>query len=244
MMTSPTLSIITVCRNEAASIRVTCESVCSQSFDNFEWIVIDGASTDGTIEILEEYRDRIDCLISEPDTGIYNAMNKGITRASGKYFVFMNGGDAFSYRGVLAAVASAPQAEIIYGDIAFAGQSSEVKHFPNVLREGYLLENMMPHQASFIQRKLFEQYGLYDESYRVAGDYEFFVRMIEVHGVSSTRIARVLSLFDNDGISSRAKFRALRKKENHRVRCLYFSRYRYSWKRLRQSLRNGLNYFR
>ena len=237
-------SIITVCYNEAKNIKSTCQSVVGQNSCDFEWIVVDGASTDGTLDILEEYKDRIDCLISEPDAGIYNAMNKGISKASGEYLIFMNGGDSFSDADVLNAVASAPQKEIIYGDIAFAGQSSEVKYFPNVLREGYLLENMMPHQASFIQRKLFEQYGLYDESYRVAGDYEFFVRMIEVHGVSSTRIARVLSLFDNDGISSRAKFRALRKKENHRVRCLYFSRYRYSWKRLRQSLRNGLNYFR
>ena len=120
----------------------------------------------------------------------------------------------------------------------------EVKHFPDVLPEGFLLENMMPHQASYIKRQLFELHGSYDESYAVAGDYDLFVRLIEVSRVSSTRVDRVLAFFDNEGVSSDSTQRALRKRENHRVRCLYFSRYRYSWKRLRQSLRNGLNYFR
>lgn len=234
-------SIITVCRNECSKIRLTCESVLSQTYKGYEWIVIDGASTDGTLEILEEYKDRIDCLISEDDTGVYNAMNKGISKALGQYLIFMNGGDRFSDAGVMATVASAPQKGIIYGDIAFAGVASEVRQFPDVLREGYLLRNMMPHQASFIQRQLFEQYGSYDESYKVAGDYDLFVRFIEVHRVSSTHIARVLALFEDGGISSHPQHRALRKRENHRVRCLYFPCYRYSWKRLRQSIRNGFD---
>lgn len=242
--TVPQFTVITVCRNESSNIRLTCESIISQRFEFFEWIVVDGASTDGTLDILEEYKDRIDCLISEPDAGIYNAMNKGISKASGEYLIFMNGGDSFSDADVLNAVASAPQKEIIYGDIAFAGLNSEVKHFPDVLPEGFLLENMMPHQASYIKRQLFELHGSYDESYAVAGDYDLFVRLIQVSRVSSTRVDRVLAFFDNEGVSSDSTQRALRKRENHRVRCRYFSRYRYSLKRLRQSLRNGLNYFR
>jgi len=94
------LSVITICYNEK-NIRKTCESIVGQSWQDFEWIVVDGGSTDGTLDVLNEYRDRIDVLISEPDNGIYNAMNKGIARARGEWLNFMNGGDAFCDKTVL-----------------------------------------------------------------------------------------------------------------------------------------------
>ena len=89
------LSIVTVCYNEK-DIGRTCESIVSQSCQDFEWIVVDGGSTDGSLEVIKHYKERIDILISEPDNGIYDAMNKGIRLAKGKWINFMNGGDTFA----------------------------------------------------------------------------------------------------------------------------------------------------
>lgn len=114
------LSVITICYNEK-NIRKTCESIVGQSWQDFEWIVVDGGSTDGTLDVLNEYRDRIDVLISEPDNGIYNAMNKGIARARGEWLNFMNGGDAFCDKTVLEQVfgggSSRDGADVLYGDM-------------------------------------------------------------------------------------------------------------------------------
>ena len=132
MESDPLFSIITVCRNEFPKIRATCESICNQSVRNFEWIVIDGASTDGTLDVLDEYRDRIAILVSEPDKGIYNAMNKGIRRAGGEYVVFMNGGDRFMDENVLETVAAAPRKDIISGDLLFDGGKQTVKTYPDL----------------------------------------------------------------------------------------------------------------
>lgn len=115
------LSVITICYNEK-NIRKTCESIVGQSWQDFEWIVVDGGSTDGTLDVLNEYRDRIDVLISEPDNGIYNAMNKGIARARGEWLNFMNGGDAFCDKTVLEQVfgggSSRDGADVLYGGCA------------------------------------------------------------------------------------------------------------------------------
>ena len=95
---SVNISIITICLNEIGTIEKTCESIIEQSYDNYEWIVIDGASNDGTIEYLSNFQDRILHFVSEKDEGIYDAMNKGIKLSSGKYVIFLNGGDYFSQK--------------------------------------------------------------------------------------------------------------------------------------------------
>lgn len=237
MDANPLFSVITVCRNEQRKIRSTCESICGQSLLDFEWIVVDGASTDGTLAVLEEYGASIARLISEPDGGIYNAMNKGIRLARGEYVVFMNGGDRFSDAHALSSVAAAPRMEIIYGDLLFDGAVPVVKQYPDVLPQGYLLRNMLPHQASFIRRRLFARYGLHDESFRIASDYEMFARLIERHKASTFHVPKVLACFDGEGISKDPRRRMLRKAENHRVRKMYFPLYRFSLKGLKEEMR-------
>ena len=235
-----TISIITVCRNEEANIRRTCESVCSQTVADSEWIVIDGASTDGTLDILSEYKDRIGVMVSEPDRGIYDAMNKGVARASGRYLIFLNGGDRFADNDVLKTAAGASGAGILYGDLIFERPdgSRELKRFPDALSRRWLLKHMMPHQSSFIKRELFERYGNYDTSFRIAGDYDLFVRLLHVEKVSALHLPEPIAVFNGDGVSSNPEFRALRKMENHRVRKTYFPAYRWSLKAWRQELRN------
>lgn len=232
-------SIITVCLNEAQNIRRTCESVCAQSCRDFEWLVIDGGSTDGTLDVLAEFAARIDHLVSEPDTGIYDAMNKGIRLARGDYLVFLNAGDLFADAGVLEAVLPCLGVDLVFGDllcVSAAGEHS-VRAFPDRLPRHFLLRHMLPHQASFFRRDLFAKYGEYDQSFRIAGDYELFARLIEKHGISTRHLPKVLGVFRTDGISSSRTQRALRRRENHRIRKRYFPWTVYGWDRIRLDVR-------
>lgn len=235
-------SIITVCLNECEGIRRTCESVVILEDKSYEWIVIDGGSTDGTLEILDEYSEQISCLISEKDEGIYDAMNKGIAHARGDYLIFMNGGDAFASKQVLRLVSEAPQVDLIYGDLYFEKPGGECAQYPDQLTKGYLLKNMVPHQATFYRRELFSKFGTFDTSYRIAADYELFIRLLELGKVSHHHIAEPLAVFDRTGISSDRAFRDLRKRENHRIRKQYFTRYRWSLKAFRQYIRERVAY--
>jgi len=235
----PALSIITVCRNERDTIRQTCESVVGQTFTDFEWIVIDGRSTDGTLEILAEYRNQICHLISEPDAGIYDAMNKGIRLAAGEYLLFLNGGDCLADRETLGAVVPELDSDIVYGDqhILSRDGSINVKRYPDSLPRNFLLKNMMPHQSVFLRRRLFEQYGLYNTFFKVAGDYDVFVRLLHVHRVSCRHVRRVISVFRTDGISCDKTRRMLRKLENHHIRKKYFPIYQFGFKSLKMEFR-------
>jgi len=233
-------SIITICYNEEAGIRRTCESIVNQTFSGYEWIVIDGGSSDATLEVLREYESSIDFLVSEPDEGIYDAMNKGIARANGEYLIFMNGGDAFASQAVLEWVAAVPQRDLIYGDIFFDKVGGDTAIYPDAMSNGYLLKNMVPHQATFYRRALFEKFGKYDTSYRIAADYDLYVRLLEVGKVDHYHLNKPLAVFDLNGISNNRDYRLLRKQENHRVRMKYFPQYRRSLKAWRQICRNLL----
>jgi len=239
MNTSPKFSIITVCLNEAETIVRTCESVCAQTCTDYEWIVIDGGSTDGTHRILRRYKSQIARFVSEPDDGIYDAMNKGARLATGKYLVFLNAGDLFFNRQVLEAVAAAPDADLVFGDVVVCGKNGEQHRvsFPDRLPVYFLLKNMLPHQAAFFERTVFLRCGGYDPSFRIAGDYDLFVRLQYVHRVSCRRIPMPLAIFYQDGISSDPSCRMLRKSENHRVRKEYFPGLAYGLKGLRMELR-------
>ena len=240
MSSPPKFSIITVCRNEEENIRSTCESITKQIFQDYEWIVIDGASTDHTLQVLKEFLHNITQLISEPDNGIYDAMNKGIDLATGEYVVFMNGGDAFASNQALALVSNAPQKDLIYGDLRYDSESGKIHPYPDHFGKNELLRIMVPHQASFYRRTLFEKYGNYDTSYRIAADYELNVRMICKHRISQTHISESLAIFNRSGISGNPQLRMLRKQENHQIRMKYFSLYHWSPKAWRQILRNRI----
>ncbi len=237
--TVPKFSIITVCLNEEGTIRRTCESICSQSFDAFEWIVIDGNSTDNTLKVLAEYESRISCLISEPDAGIYDAMNKGILKAKGEYLLFLNAGDYLIDSGVLKDVSLLPNMDILYGDLLCVDENGNkfIKKFSDNLSRNFLLRNMMPHQASFFRRELFARLGNYDVSFRIAGDYDLFVRYLYVEKVSSVHLPRVLAVFGTNGISSSPFQRVRRKIENHQIRKRYFPWWCYGLDGLKMEIR-------
>ena len=237
----PEFSIITICHNEARGIAPTCQSIVTQKHANFEWIVVDGASTDGTLEVLEQYRERITNFVSERDKGIYDAMNKGIMLSRGKYVIFMNGGDRFSSPDVLNLVSRAPKTKLIYGQLELDETDGVLLGQPDKIRREYLLTHMIHHQAAFFHRSLFKNYGLYDTQYRIAGDYDFFSRILANDPVSHHYIARPFAVFDRTGISSSKHHRQLRKRENHQIRMKHFPEYRRSAKALRQIIRDARN---
>lgn len=234
-------SVITVCLNAGDTIKKTCESVCSQTFRDFEWIVIDGQSTDGTLGFLDSYSEDISLLISERDDGIYNAMNKGIAHSRGDYCVFMNAGDSFYDENTLKTVSESAEVDLIYGDVMLSSKIGKTVKYPENLPKSFFLKNTLSHQSSYFKRSLFEEYGVYDEAFKIAGDYEIFVRFFNKCMISSRYIDKPLSRFCLGGISSDRCFRKIRKKENHQIRWKYFPQYRFSFKSIRQEIRNFVN---
>lgn len=204
-MTLPLISIITICYNEKANIEKTCKSIASQQYDALEWIVIDGGSNDGTVDILNNYQSSMAYFISEKDKGIYNAMNKGIQRATGEYLLFLNGGDYLVNNTILNEVfVKKPTGDILYGDICLENGTpyKTLESLHHVTRAFFLAPNSLNHQATFIKRDLFTEYGLYNEIFKYAGDYEWFLRICErAPQAVWTRINTIISVFDRGGMS-------------------------------------------
>ena len=180
------VSIITSCYNRAATIRDAVESVLSQDYNEIEYIVVDGASTDGTLSILEEYRDRIDVLISEPDGGMYEAINKGIRLATGDIIGLLHSDDVFFDRRTVSDIVSRfakTHADLVYGDGIFVRPDAPQKVVRNWISGPYARWKVrfgwLPlHPTVYIRRECFEKYGLYDESFRISADSDFLVRYL------------------------------------------------------------------
>ena len=206
--------------------------------------MIDGGSTDATLELLRDYECSMDCLISEQDKGIYNAMNKGASKATGDYLIFMNGGDCFASSEALQLVSQSQGDQMLYGDVYLGDTSGDLETYPDVIESGYMLSKMIPHQATFYERATFEAVGGYDESYKIAADYDLYVRLFELERISHQHIPHPIAIFDLEGISNSKEFRQLRKQENHLIRKKYFKSYRYSLKSCRQEIRNFLSVVR
>ena len=204
-MKQPLLSIITICKNEPF-IESTCQSITEQTNQNFEWIVIDGASTDETIKKLEKYKSKMTVFISEPDEGVYNAMNKGISKAKGKYVLFMNGGDLLYDNKTIEKVCPylrQGQASVYYGDSYRLFSKQEecfIKTYPDKINKKFFLTNTLAHQSSFIRRDLFATYGLYREDFKIVSDKEKWLKFIDNHIVFQ-HIPFPCSCFRMNGIS-------------------------------------------
>lgn len=199
--------------------------------------MIDGQSTDGTLDILADYSSEISCLVSEPDGGIYDAMNKGVQRATGEYLLFLNGGDYLADDRALEAVVKSPDRDILYGDMRCMKPNGEtfIRSFPDELTAAFLLRHRLPHQSAFFRRSLLQQHGAYETSFKIAADYDLFVRLLYAHKASYFHIPCVVSVFKTGGAS--AQSRALGKIENHAIRKKYFPWYVYGFKGLSAELK-------
>lgn len=203
------LSIITINLNNCNGLQKTIDSVVAQTFKDFEWIVIDGGSTDGSKELIEQYADHFAYWVSEPDKGIYNAMNKGIKVAKGEYLQFLNSGDWLADEMVLQDFVDAAFSEdVVDGDIRLLYEDKEefAKAPEAVDFDFFYHHGTIWHQTAFIRKSLFEKYGQYEEQYRIISDWEFFMRVLTVHGASYKHFNRLIAVFPVDGISADNSF--------------------------------------
>lgn len=204
-MEQPLVTVITVCYNAREMLLRTMNSVWAQTYKHVEYVIVDGASTDGTLELLEEYGGRIDHWVSESDKGIYDAMNKGVSMAKGKWVIFMNAGDCFADNHVLENVFSVPrQADVIYGDVVKGGVVKKASSPRNAHRMFFC------HQSVFVKIESLKSFP-FDISHKMSADFkqmkqlwlagkqflqlDFPIADFDVQGVSNTN--RAVGLWDN-----------------------------------------------
>ncbi len=202
---TPYISIITVNYNNAVGLKKTMESVLNQSYDNYEYIVVDGDSTDGSKDVLNSFDNSDLIAVSERDTGIYNAMNKGIRKARGTYVLFLNSGDHFHSEKVLEEAVPHLEKEtsfVGFDLILDKDSGQEIKTHPEKIALSYLLTRTVYHPSTFIRRELFDKYGMYNEDLKVVSDWEFFLKTIGFNSESFLRVPVPITVFDMHGISS------------------------------------------
>ena len=173
------LSIITINYNNKEGLQKTIDSVVCQTWRDFEWIIIDGGSTDGSKELIEQYQQHFAYWCSEPDKGVYNAMNKGIAKAKGEYLNFMNSGDRFYAKDTLEQVFvnNTPNADMVYGDwIRIEKDNSDLMKAPNELSLYFFYTDNICHQAMFLKSSSMKNKG-YDETFQIYADWARWVRM-------------------------------------------------------------------
>jgi glycosyltransferase involved in cell wall biosynthesis len=213
--TLPKVTVVTVVLNAAAVIERTLRSVSAQDYPNLEYIVVDGRSSDGTIELIRRHGHRIATFVSEPDGGIYEAMNKGAGLATGEWILFMNAGDLFVERDVITRMFSGcnwRECDVIYGDgILTSDEYRFVERAPDqvTLTDG----NGFSHQSTFVRASLQKSFG-FDVSERVAADYDLFLRLFKA-GKKFNRVDVVVSEFFIGGFSTLAPMDTIRLR--HRV---------------------------
>lgn len=206
---SKKISVVTVCFNSQDTIRMTIESVLSQKYDDFEYIIVDGASTDLTLSIIGEYLDNaVIKMVSEPDKGLYDAMNKATKLAEGDYLCFMNSGDAFVDDMVVADIAGRLSGDITYGNVVRVredGEHTEKYKGTKMETKWTLLKGrMICHQTMFIKRETMLLYG-YDTKYRITADFNMLCRMVK-DKKELNYVDRDIARMDNiEGISSDKK---------------------------------------
>lgn len=205
------ISLLTVSFNSAATIKDTIESIRSQDFKDIEYIIVDGNSTDGTVGIIKSYNSFISKWISEPDKGIYDAMNKAIKMASGDVVGILNSDDFYSNNQILSRVAqefSDPSVDVVFGDLVFVDPQnldktvrkySSARWHPGKFAWGF----MPAHPTVFIRRKYYEKFGLFKTDYKIAADYELLIRFLYVHKLKYRYLPLTMVKMRKGGVSSR-----------------------------------------
>ena len=219
----PFFSIILVCYNAEAVINTALRSVCSQDTDDYELIVIDGGSNDATLNILDAYNHIITELVSEPDEGIYDALNKGITRASGDVVAIIHSDDLFFSEDTLSFVKQffldRPEALIAFGDLHFFKNQQCVRVWrpSNYSWAKLMLGWIAPHPACYIKRSVYNDIGFFDINYRISGDYDYLLRVFRSYGHASFYMPRAVYKMRVGGVSTSTSNFFIKFKEDLRV---------------------------
>lgn len=215
------ISVITVSFNSEKTIERTILSVINQNYKDFEYIIIDGKSSDSTIKICEKYSKYITKIISEKDSGIYDAMNKGIVNASGDIISIINSDDYFTHKNCLTEVAEnfSDDIDLLLGDVEIFSEATKKKKrlyssgifFPFLSRFGI----QPPHPATFIRKSAYEKHGVYKTTYRIAADFELLTRFISVNRLKYRKIKKTFVLMSDGGISNSSL--RVRNKTTHEI---------------------------
>ena len=204
------ISIITVVYNNQSTINYAIESVLNQDYPNIEYIIIDGNSTDGTLKKIQKYKEHITHFISEPDRGIYDAMNKGLKLASGDIVGLLNSDDFYTSNSIISEIVHEfqdKQVDLIFGDIVFVKPEnldkitryySSSNFHPNKFAWGW----MPGHPSCFLKREIYEKYGYFKTDYKIAADYEILTRFMAKHAISYSYIPKVFVKMRTGGVSS------------------------------------------
>lgn len=220
------VSIITINYNNADGLRKTLDSVREQTFSDYEQIIVDGGSSDGSVDVIREalqdkvFAKRVSWWRSEKDGGIYDAMNKGIKQAGGKFVFMLNSGDCFSQKNVLSLVEDSLRQNdgcIVFGAVDYYGKDGYL-YTSSTSQKDLLKDKNIPHQACFIARNLHEKIGLYDCSYKIYADFDFMIKSYKA-GVKFVHVPLVVSDCDLIGASSNVE---LQKKEFHILKRKYY----------------------
>lgn len=204
-------SIISVTKNAAATLERSIQSVAQQRYRPLDYIIVDGASSDATSAIARKYGHVVTRYVSEPDQGIYDAMNKGLALARGDFVYFLGADDNLIDGEVLADVAASldrARCDFLYGGIEVRFVDGRVAPFMPPPPEGalaFMIAGCLPHQASFASRRAFEVAGKFDARFRIAGDYDWFLRVLTADGLVTRRIERTVASYQMGGLSNRLR---------------------------------------
>lgn len=222
----PLVTIITVVRNNAGQVAEAIESVLSQSYNHIEFIVADGASTDGTVEVLRKYDHCIDLWYSRPDGGIYNAMNTALDLANGRYVHFLNSDDNYPHRRVIEIVMDEfmkSHPRWIHGNVIMLDKTKGRGwiRYSNVSKYYYLFKGM-PQQAFIFEKELYQEYGKFNLEYSIAADQDFLLRIMMKAGITGKYLNIPVVVFDTHGISGNMKNK---QPEVDRIKAEYFPKW-------------------
>ncbi len=233
------ISVITSVYNNRETIAEAIESVLSQTYDNIEYIVVDGASKDGTVDVIKKYADKITTFVSEPDKGIYDGLNKGIALATGDVVGFLHSDDLFQDEHVVAKIAETfkiDDVDSIYGDLVYVNKedtSKIVRYWKSGAYGLKKLENgwMPPHPTFYVKRKVYERYGAFDTSFKIAADYDSILRFLGREGITTRYIPEVLVKMRVGGESNKSlknlllktkeDIRAIKNNDVGHMKCLF-----------------------
>ena len=205
MKKTPKISVITINFNNDKGLVQTMDSVINQTFSNIEYIVIDGGSIDQSKAVIAQRTSALFYWVSEPDTGIYNAMNKGIKKATGDYVLFLNSGDSLIDNRIIEnVVAKELTHDLVYGDLKFFNAEKKwIWHLSSTLTFNSFYTSTIAHPSTFIRRSLFDSVGLYDEGLSIVSDWKFFLLATAKFKCSYKHIDCIVSAYNFDGISSK-----------------------------------------
>ncbi len=214
-MSAPRISIVTINLNNKAGLEKTCRSIADQTVKPYEWIVIDGGSTDGSVEVIRQYSDYISYWGSEPDKGIYNAMNKGLDRVTGDYVQFLNSGDSLATPSVISEVLTFLtqfDCDYMVGRVMLDGDRRHQIVPPDEVSGSFLFHSYLSHPATFVSASLVKNI-LFDEDYKISSDWIFSVKALLLNNAKYQSSDILVADYDTNGISMTHNWDAVEEKE-------------------------------